>query len=177
VDVPAVSAAAPQTIWMYYGNEKAPASGNGQQVFDPDYTLVYHFAEANAPARHHRLWQQCRCRGAAVGRLGDRPRRAAGRGPLPLPASASLAQEAGAPLTVSAWIKPGSNNAAQAIYARRDGASELVLGIENRVPFVQLNGQRSTPAQPIPEGQWAHVALTAEKGALQLYLNGRVAPS
>lgn len=51
VDVPAVSAAAPQTIWMYYGNEKAPASGNGQQVFDPDYTLVYHFAEANAPAR------------------------------------------------------------------------------------------------------------------------------
>ncbi|HFL6371606.1 TPA: LamG-like jellyroll fold domain-containing protein, partial [Stenotrophomonas maltophilia] len=77
-------------------------------------------------------------------------------------------------LTVSAWIKPGSNNAAQAIYARRDGASELVLGIENRVPFVQLNGQRSTPAQPVPEGQWAHVALTAEKGALQLYLNGRV---
>lgn len=51
VDLPAVSAAAPQTIWMYYGNEKAPASGNGQQVFDPDYTLVYHFAEANAPAR------------------------------------------------------------------------------------------------------------------------------
>ncbi|PSD48635.1 DUF2341 domain-containing protein, partial [Stenotrophomonas maltophilia] len=49
-----------------------------------------------------------------------------------------------------------------------------VLGIENRVPFVQLKGQRSTPAQPIPEGQWAHVALTAEKGALQLYLNGRV---
>lgn len=97
-----------------------------------------------------------------------------GAAPLPLPASASLAQEAGAPLTVSAWIKPGSNNAAQAIYARRDGASELVLGIENRVPFVQLNGQRSTLAQPIPEGQWAHVALTAEKGALQLYLNGRV---
>ena len=91
-----------------------------------------------------------------------------------MPASASLAQEAGAPLTLSAWIKPGSNNAAQAIYARRDGASELVVGIENRVPFVQLNGQRSTPAQPIPEGQWAHVALTAEKGALQLYLNGRV---
>ena len=97
-----------------------------------------------------------------------------GAGPLPLPASASLAQEAGAPLTVSAWIKPGGNTAAQAIYARRDGASELVLGIENRVPFVQLNGQRSTPAQPVPEGQWAHVALTAEKGALQLYLNGRV---
>ena len=175
VDVPAVSAAAPQTIWMYYGNEKAPASGNGQQVFDPDYTLVYHFAEANAPARDTTAYGNNAgavvppSEGAVIGRGVQ-----LGAGPLPLPASASLAQEAGAPLTVSAWIKPGSNTAAQAIYARRDGASELVLGIENRVPFVQLNGQRSTPAQPIPEGQWAHVALTAEKGALQLYLNGRV---
>lgn len=175
VDVPAVSAAAPQTIWMYYGNEKAPASGNGQQVFDPDYTLVYHFAEANAPARDTTAYGNNAgavvppSEGAVIGRCVQ-----LGAGPLPLPASASLAQEAGAPLTVSAWIKPGSNTAAQAIYARRDGASELVLGIENRVPFVQLNGQRSTPAQPIPEGQWAHVALTAEKGALQLYLNGRV---
>lgn len=175
VDVPAVSAAAPQTIWMYYGNEKAPASGNGQQVFDPDYTLVYHFAEANAPARDTTAYGNNAgavvppSEGAVIGRGVQ-----LGAGPLPLPASASLAQEAGAPLTVSAWIKPGRNNAAQAIYARRDGASELVLGIENRVPFVQLNGQRSTPAQPIPEGQWAHVALTAEKGALQLYLNGRV---
>ncbi len=102
-----------------------------------------------AGTRHHRLWQQCRCgvppsEGAVIGRGVQ-----LGAGPLPLPASVSLAQEAGAPLTVSAWIKPGSNNAAQAIYARRDGASELVLGIENRVPFVQLNGQRSTPAQPI----------------------------
>ncbi|WP_312785514.1 LamG-like jellyroll fold domain-containing protein, partial [Stenotrophomonas indicatrix] len=82
--------------------------------------------------------------------------------------------EAGAPLTVSAWIKPGALTTAQAIYARRDGNAELVVGIDNRVPFVQLNGQRSTPAQPIPEGQWAHVAVTAEKGSLQLYLNGRV---
>ncbi len=175
VDVPAVSAAAPQTIWMYYGNEKAPASGNGQQVFDPDYTLVYHFAEANAPARDTTAYGNNAgavvpsSEGSVIGRGVQ-----LGSGPLPLPASASLAQEAGAPFTVSTWIKPGSNTAAQAIYARRDGASELVLGIENRVPFVQLNGQRSTPAQPIPEGQWAHVALTAEKGSLQLYLNGRV---
>jgi len=175
VDVPALTASAPQTIWMYYGNAKAPASGNGQQVFDPDYTLVYHFAEANAPARDTTAYGNTA--GAVVPAaestvIGRRVQ--LGAGPLPLPASASLAQEAGAPLTVSAWIKPGALTTAQAIYARRDGSAELVVGIDNRVPFVQLNGQRSTPAQPIPEGQWAHVALTAEKGSLQLYLNGRV---
>ncbi|MDN8647547.1 DUF2341 domain-containing protein [Stenotrophomonas indicatrix] len=175
VDVPALTASAPQTIWMYYGNAKAPASGNGQQVFDPDYTLVYHFAEANAPARDTTAYGNTAgavvpaAESTVIGRGVQ-----LGAGPLSLPASASLAQEAGAPLTVSAWIKPGALTTAQAIYARRDGSAELVVGIDNRVPFVQLNGQRSTPAQPIPEGQWAHVALTAEKGALQLYLNGRV---
>ena len=175
VDVPALTASAPQTIWMYYGNAKAPASGNGQQVFDPDYTLVYHFAEANAPARDTTAYGNTAgavvpaAESTVIGRGVQ-----LGAGTLPLPASASLAQEAGAPLTVSAWIKPGAQTTAQAIYARRDGAAELVLGIDNRVPFVQLNGQRSTPAQPIPEGQWAHLALTAEKGSLQLYLNGRV---
>ena len=175
VDVPALTASAPQTIWMYYGNAKAPASGNGQQVFDPDYTLVYHFAEANAPARDTTAYGNTAgavvpaAESTVIGRGVQ-----LGAGPLPLPASASLAQEAGAPLTVSAWIKPGALTTAQAIYARRDGSAELVVGIDNRVPFVQLNGQRSTPAQPIPEGQWAHVALTAEKGSLQLYLNGRV---
>lgn len=175
VDVPAVSAAAPQTIWMYYGNDKAPASGNGQQVFDPDYTLVYHFADANAPARDTTAYgnNAGAVVPAAEGSVIGRGVQFAGTA-LPLPASASLAQEAGAPLTVSAWIKPGAQNAAQAIYARRDGSAELLLGIDNRVPFVQLNGQRSTPAQPIPEGQWAHLALTAEKGSLQLYLNGHV---
>jgi len=175
VDVPALTASAPQTIWMYYGNAKAPASGNGQQVFDPDYTLVYHFAEANAPARDTTAYGNTAsavvpaAESTVIGRGVQ-----LGAGPLSLPASASLAQEAGAPLTVSAWIKPGALTTAQAIYARRDGSAELVVGIDNRVPFVQLNGQRSTPAQPIPEGQWAHVALIAEKGSLQLYLNGRV---
>ncbi|QII29288.1 DUF2341 domain-containing protein [Stenotrophomonas maltophilia] len=175
VDVPALTATAPQTIWMYYGNAKAPASGNGQQVFDPDYTLVYHFAEANAPARDTTAYGNTAgavvpaAESTVIGRGVQ-----LGAGPLPLPVSASLAQEAGAPLTVSAWIKPGAQTTAQAIYARRDGTAELVVGIDNRVPFVQLNGQRSTPAQPIPEGQWAHLALTAEKGSLQLYLNGRV---
>ncbi|WP_416057403.1 DUF2341 domain-containing protein [Stenotrophomonas maltophilia] len=175
VDVPAVSAAAPQTIWMYYGNDKAPASGNGQQVFDPDYTLVYHFAEANAPARDTTAYGNNAgavvpvAEASVIGRGVQ-----LGTGALPLPASASLVQEAGATFTFSAWIKPGAQATAQAIYARRDGEGELVVGIENRVPFVQLNGQRSTPAQPIPEGQWAHVAVTADKGALHLYLNGRV---
>ncbi|KAF1016913.1 MAG: hypothetical protein GAK31_00172 [Stenotrophomonas maltophilia] len=146
VDVPNLSATAPQTVWMYYGNS--------QQVFDPDYTLVYHFADANAPARDTTAYGNNAgavvppAEGAVIGRGVQ-----LGAGPLPLPASASLAQQAGAPFTFSAWIKPGTQSAAHALYARRDGAAELVIGIADRAPFVQVNGQRNAPAQPIPEGQ------------------------
>ena len=39
-------------MWMYYGNPKAPASGNGQRTFDPDYSLLYHFDGATGvPSR------------------------------------------------------------------------------------------------------------------------------
>lgn len=174
VDVPALVAGTPQTIWMYYGNKNAPASSNGQQVFDPDYTLVYHFAEPNAPARDTTAYGNSAgavvpaADGAVIGRGAQ-----LGGVALPLPASASLAQAAGAPFTFSAWIKPASATGVQAIYSRREGAGELLVGISDRVPFMQLNGQRSTLAQPIPEGQWAHLAMTALDGTLRLYLNGR----
>lgn len=178
VDVPNLAASAVQTIWMYYGNANAPSSGNGQQVFDPDYTLVYHFAEANAPARDTTAYGNnagavvAPAEGAVIGRGVQ-----LGAAPLPLPASASLANAAGAAFTFSAWIKPSAQTGVQALYSRREGdgetSSELLLGLADRAPFVQLNGQRSALAQAIPEGQWAHVALTAANGTLQLYLNGR----
>ncbi|HCQ49942.1 MAG TPA: DUF2341 domain-containing protein, partial [Achromobacter sp.] len=52
VDVPELADGQRQDIWMYYGNQKAPASANGQLSFDPNYTLVYHFdGAAGAPPR------------------------------------------------------------------------------------------------------------------------------
>jgi biopolymer transport protein ExbB len=49
------------------------------------------------------------------------------------------------------------------LYARRDGAGELLIGVDQGVPFVQVNGQRSKPGQPIQANQWSHVAVKAEK--------------
>ena len=43
MDVPELADGQRQDIWMYYGNQKAPASANGQLTFDPNHTLVYHF--------------------------------------------------------------------------------------------------------------------------------------
>jgi biopolymer transport protein ExbB len=52
VDVPNVEGGQRQDLWMYYGNQKAAATANGQLTFDPNYTALYHFDGATGtPAR------------------------------------------------------------------------------------------------------------------------------
>ncbi|KQP06354.1 DUF2341 domain-containing protein [Pseudorhodoferax sp. Leaf265] len=176
VDVPALSAGAPQQIWMYYGNPKAPASGNGQRSFDPDYTLVYHFAETGAPARdttaygNHAQTTTVTAEGSVLGRGAQ-----LATTPLMLPASPSLQLAAGGAFTFSAWVRPDALGVRQVVYARRDGAGELVLGIDQGVPFVQVNGQRSAPGQPVQAGQWSHLAIQADARGVALLVGGREA--
>ncbi|UXH77416.1 DUF2341 domain-containing protein [Roseateles amylovorans] len=176
VDVPTLSAGAPQKIWMYYGNAKAPASGNGQRSFDPDYTLVYHFAETGVPARdttaygNHAQTATASAEATVIGRGAQ-----IGRAPLMLPASPSLAIAAGAPFTFSAWVRPDTLNDRQVIYARRDGSGQLVLGIEQGIPFVEVNGQRSAPGLPIQAAQWSHLAVKADAKTVTLLVGGRPA--
>jgi biopolymer transport protein ExbB len=178
VDVPAVSASGKQQFWMYYGNPKAPAAGNGQRTFDPDYTLVYHFAEANVPARdttaygNHGQTAVVTLDGTVIGRGAQ-----LGAAPLMLPASPSLALQAGAPFAFSAWVRPDQLGPRQVVYARRDGAGELVIGIDQGVPFVQVNGQASRPGQPVQAGQWSHLAVNADGKTVTLYVGGRPAAS
>lgn len=175
VDVPAVSAGQKQNLWMYYGNPKAPASGNGQRAFDPDFTLVYHFAEGNVPARDTTAYGN-NSQTAVVGMDGTVIGKGAQLGgpALALPASPSLALKAGAPFAFSAWVRPDQLGPQQLVYARRDGAGELLIGIDNGVPFVQVNGQRSNPGQPVQAGQWSHLALNADGKTVTLFVGGRV---
>ncbi|MDR3004620.1 MAG: DUF2341 domain-containing protein [Acidovorax sp.] len=176
VDMPTLPAAAPQQIWMYYGNKKAPASGNGQRTFDPDYTLIYHFAESGVPARdttaygNHAQTMTPSAEATLIGRgamLGNTA--------LALPASPSLAVAAGGAFTFSAWVRPETLGARQVVYARRDGGGELVIGVDLGVPFVQVNGQRSNPGQPIQAGQWSHLAVKAEGQTVTLLVGGHPA--
>ena len=178
VDVPALSAGAPQQVWMYYGNPKAPPATNGQRTFDADTTLVYHFNEANVAPRDSTAFGNngqtavVSLDGSVIGK-GAR----FGQQPLMLPASPSLAFAAGSNFTFSAWVRPDQLGANQAIYARRNGNDSLVVGVDNGVPFVEVNGRRSEPAQPIQASQWAHLAVKADAQNVALYVNGRPAVS
>ncbi|MCX2546482.1 MotA/TolQ/ExbB proton channel family protein [Pseudomonas sp. COW5] len=175
VDVPNVEGGQRQDIWMYYGNQKAPATGNGQLTFDPNYTALYHFDGATGtPAKDTTAYGNTAqsATGAAIDGVVGRALQFSGQ-PLLLPASPSLQHNAGSAFTFSAWLRLDQANGEQLILARREGTNSLLVGVNQGVPFVEIDGQRTVATQPLNPGQWQHVALTAEGSKVTLYINGR----
>ncbi len=177
VDVPNVEGGQRQDIWMYYGNQKAPATGNGQLTFDPNYTALYHFDSATGtPAKDTTAYGNTAqsATGAAIDGVVGRALQFSGQ-PLLLPASPSLQHNAGSAFTFSAWLRLDQANGEQLILARREGANSLLIGANQGVPFVEIDGQRAVATQALNPGQWQHVALTAEGSKVTLFINGREA--
>ncbi|WP_407352048.1 DUF2341 domain-containing protein [Luteimonas sp. R10] len=176
VDVPSIRTGVPQTIWMYYGNENAPAGGNGQLTFDPDYTAIYHFGEQDGAPRDTTAYGN-----HARNALQPADAAVAGRGlqlegePLIVPASPPLAVAEGGAFTFSAWIKPDRLAPNQAIYSRRDGAGAVLVGLDNGTPFVEINGVRAAADALLETGQPTHLAMAAGNGQALLYVDGREA--
>jgi hypothetical protein len=80
VDVPKVEGGQRQDLWMYYGNQKAAATANGQLTFDPNYTALYHFDGATGtPARDTTAYGNTAQTPPARHRRCDRPRLAVQR--------------------------------------------------------------------------------------------------
>lgn len=175
VDVPNVEGGQRQDIWMYYGNQKAPATGNGQLTFDPNYTALYHFDGATGtPAKDTTAYGNTAqsATGTAIDGVVGRALQFSGQ-PLLLPASPSLQHNAGSAFTFSAWLRLDQATGEQVILARREGTQSLLIGVSQGLPFVEIDGQRAAATQALAPAQWQHVALTAEGSKVTLYINGR----
>ncbi|WP_434557382.1 DUF2341 domain-containing protein [Pseudomonas sp. Z4-20] len=179
VDVPLVEGGKRQDVWMYYGNPKAPATSNAQSAFDADYSLVYHFDGAvGAPPRdasafaNHAQNAPANIIDGVIGRSAQLNGQ-----PLLLPASPSLGVSAGGALTFSTWLRMEQGAGEQLLLARRDAGNALLVGVNQGVPFVEVNGQRAVANQGVALGQWQHLALTADASGLRLYVNGKPAAS
>ncbi len=178
VGVPDLRPGAKTEFWLYYGNPKAPAAGDAKGTYDPDTLLVYHFAEHGVPAQDSSAWANSAqnvvpsADGAIIG-LGVR---LDGQTPLMLPGSPSLAVPDGGALTWSAWVNMAAPQPRAVLYARHEGANSLEIIVDNGVPFVEVtnagNTQRSGDGAAITPGTWHHLAMTANGGQINLYVDG-----
>lgn len=178
VSVPDIQPGATMNLWMYYGNEKAPAPSDPSATYDSSTQLVYHFAERGTPAIDVSAWKNnAQSAGqAAEGAIIGTGLRLDGQTPLTLPASPSLAIAENSALTWSAWVRPANLQRNSAIYSRREGRNALVIGLDDGSPFVEVtvNGasQRTSNGAPVAPGGWHHLAMVATPGLVTLYLDG-----
>ncbi|WP_143137846.1 DUF2341 domain-containing protein, partial [Burkholderia ubonensis] len=150
VDIPKLPAGTAESIWMYYGNKKSPDGGKPAETFDADTTLVYHFnGAAGTPPKDATAYannaQNAPFRSVEDGIIG-KGAQFDGSAALTLPASPSLNVAAGGGFTFSAWVKPSALAPNALLYSRRDGANALLIGLDNGVPFAQVDGASSSPA-------------------------------
>ncbi|WP_186264109.1 DUF2341 domain-containing protein [Burkholderia gladioli] len=181
VDVPKMPAGSAESIWMYYGNKKASDGGKPAESFDADYALVYHFdGAAGAPPKDATAYannaQAASVRSVEDGIIG-RGAGFDGKGSLTLPASPSLNLAAGGGFTFSAWVKPAALAPNALLYSRRDGANALLIGLDNGLPFAEIDGGaapvRVAGTAPLAASQWSHLAVTDDGHNLTVYANGK----
>ncbi|WP_395749985.1 DUF2341 domain-containing protein [Prosthecobacter sp.] len=175
VQVPDLKPASVTTVWLYYGNADASAPEAAKESYDPDTTLVYHFGEG-AKTGTDSSATGANAEGApasAPASLVANGLRVFGQTPIKVPAPPLPEFAPGAPVTISAWIKPSALQANAVIFSRRDGLNVFVLGLNNGIPFVEINKQRTSEGAPIAAGGWHHVAAVADNGNVTLYLDGK----
>jgi len=179
VDIPEFPAGAAKKIWLYYGNKKAAPAADSAATFDPDYVAVYHFdGPAGAPpldktANHINALSAAG--GVEEASIIGKGAKFTGAGGVSLPAAPALAIPAGGQFTFSAWVKSAAPQPRAALYVRRDGASAIIVGLDQGVPFVEIHGQgveRAAAPRPITPNQWTHLAVTSDGKAVTLYVDG-----
>jgi biopolymer transport protein ExbB len=178
VKVPDLKPGAKNSFWMYFGSgdPKAVKSEDSRACYDADTVLVFHFTESGAPAadatKNANVAENpgTRAEGAIGGGVSFN-----GKNAVNIVASASLVWSANAPLTISAWVKPGAPKADAEIFSRKEGGSSLVIGANAGTPYVEINGQRGAGKDALAPGQWAHFALVCDGAKTTLYVNGELA--
>lgn len=176
VQVPDLKPAAATAIWLYYGNTtEAVAVDPAKETYEANTTLVYHFADA-AKAGTDSSTTGANAEGTpppAAGSLVAGGLRVFGQTAIKVPANPALEWAPGGPLSLSMWVKPSALQPNAVIFSRREGANAFLLLLDNGVPLVEINKQRSTAGAPITAGAWHHIAAVADAGTITVYLDGK----
>jgi biopolymer transport protein ExbB len=181
VKVPEVTATAPLSFWLYYGNAEPSATSveDTKATYDPETLLVYHFSEHGAAASdstvnvNHAQNPAVAVDGTIIG-TGIR---LDGKAAVKLPESPTLTWSEGSALTWTAWIKPATLQANAILFSRRDAGTAMLIGLDSGLPFVEVTTAAGTQRGPASEalaiGVWRHLAVIFSGSQAVLLLDGK----
>jgi biopolymer transport protein ExbB len=175
VDVTPAPGGAPTEFWLYYNNKNATVGADPAGTYDSGTAAVYHFAARDVPAH-----DETANNNTATSPTKSLDASLIGRGAhfengnvITLPASPSLAIQQGGAMTWSAWAR--TTGTSGTLYARRDGANGLVVGLDQGKPYVAvtINGVETRGSAPeVVTPSWHHIAVSAAAQTV-LYVDGK----
>lgn len=178
VQAPSVSSGQPQSLHLYYGNPAAAAVSNQAATYDADTRLVYHFNERGEPARdasgnnNNAANAGLPVDGSLIG-MGVQ---FDGKRSIEIPASESLRVKGNSAWTYSLWLKPALETQSAILYTRSDNGNGLQILLQEGAPVVRItnNGAsvQTAAATPLPQNAWSHLALSAQEGEVNVFVNG-----
>ena len=178
VNVPDIRSGSRAEFWLYYDNHKAASGSDAKGVFDGDTVLDYHFSESGLPPQDSSIWAN---HALSPGRVADgaligQGLRLDGSAPVVVPDTPSLALPENSAMTWSAWINMAAPLPGSILFSRRENGSGFAVGLDDGVPFVEVNSPsqtlRTPPAAPVAPGQWHHLAVITDGTNIALYLDG-----
>jgi biopolymer transport protein ExbB len=181
VQLPAAAGAA-RSIWLYYGNRRAPAVANAHATYEAADSAVFHLAEKDGVPLDATSFavRPARFTGSlGAGGVVDGGARLAANEALVLPAAPPLDVAPGRGFTFSGWFKPDGAEATGLLFSRANDKAALAVGLERGRPYVEVatdakNRTRGAAPDALAAGAWHHVAL-AWSDRLVLYVDGKAA--
>ena len=152
-------------LYVYAGNDKAPAQATSPAIFDSATTAVFHFAEKDGVAADQTGTIKAT---AAVplevnGLIGQSAHPAGTA--VVWPANDKLKVAAGGQLSLALWVKPES--AAGTLFHQ----GPLQVALANGALAAQI-GQTNVTGGQIAPATWSQIVLTLGGGKVTLYVNG-----
>ncbi len=172
VSVPNLNGGEKQDIHLYYGNKNAPVGQDIAGSFDADFAAVYHFGDGPGQPASDATANKNNAQNAPAG-VNDaaiiaRGARFPGNAPLNIADNPSLAIPAGSGFTFSAWVKPDQMGPQAVLFGR----AGLTISLANGVPTVAAGGAQLTGNAALKQGDWSHLAVSADGKTVRIFVNG-----
>ena len=170
------------SVWLYYGNDAAPAGSEPGATYDTSQVLVYHLSEADGGPKDATAYANNAAAFAGVHAtpsvIGDGYGFKGAGEKIVTQHSASLNFAKG--LTFSCWVRINEPQKDSHLFSWVDAGQQIVVGIEGDKPYLRVGAAGKAPVTSEKKGAlalkaWHHVAVTAdsEKQMGTVYLDGK----